>query len=126
MPVEDPLTNLLWIVFGITALATAIMVLRWRRELRQSGWWTGIVVEGKKVDVGVDRNLCMGASSCVELAPEVFHLDWSKKKSVFDPAPLEKLDDTGADPQRVFKAAQSCPYRAIFLRDAVTGEVIFP
>ncbi len=123
---EDPLTNLLWIVFGITALATAIMVLRWRRELRQSGWWTGIVVEGKKVDVGVDRNLCMGASSCVELAPEVFHLDWSKKKSVFDPAPLEKLDDTGADPQRVFKAAQSCPYRAIFLRDAVTGEVIFP
>jgi ferredoxin len=84
------------------------------------------VVEGRVLHVGVDQDLCMGSASCVELAPEVFHLDWSKKKSMFDSAPLESFNDTGTDPEMIFKAAQSCPYRAIFLEDAVTGERIFP
>jgi ferredoxin len=123
---SDLLASLLWVVFGVSAISAVILIFRWRRELNQSGWWTGIVVEGRRVDVGVDHDLCMGASSCVELAPEVFHLDWSKKKSMFDPAPLEASGSSGTDPQRVFKAAQSCPYRAIFLKDANTGEDIFP
>jgi ferredoxin len=91
-------------------------------------WWTGIIVEGKRIRVRVDWNSCMGASSCVELAPKVFRLDWSKKKSVFDPAPLELLDEkpTGTDPNVVFSAAQSCPYHAIILEDDETGERIFP
>lgn len=91
-------------------------------------WWTGIVVEGKRVRVRVDWNSCMGASSCVELAPKVFRLDWSKKKSVFDPAPLELLDEKaiGTDPNVVFSAAQSCPYHAIILEDDDTSERIFP
>jgi ferredoxin len=120
------LTSFLWIVFGITTIAATIMGLRLRHELQQSGWWTGIVVEGRKVEVGVDIDLCMGASSCTALAPEVFRLDWSKRKSMFDPAPLEHVGDSSADPEKIFKAAQSCPYRAIFLRDAATGERIFP
>jgi len=122
----DALTELLWISFGIAALVMSAMILKWQSELRGSGWWTGTIAEGKKLDVGVNHDLCMGASSCVELAPDVFHLDWSKKKSIFDPAPLEALNGTSADPEKVFKAAQSCPYRAIFLRDAVTGEHVFP
>ena len=123
---DETLTNLLWIAFGMSVFAATAVVLRWRSELNESGWWTGIVVEGKRIDVGVERDLCMGASSCVELAPEVFRLDWSKKKSMFDPAPLESLGGASADPERVFKAAQSCPYRAIFLKDAATGERVFP
>ena len=95
---------------------------------KNGGWWTGIVVEGHKVRVRVDWNSCMGASSCVELAPKVFRLDWSKKKSVFDPAPLELLQETpnSTNPEIVFSAAQSCPYRAIILEDGETGERIFP
>jgi ferredoxin len=91
-------------------------------------WWTGIIVEGKKIRVRVDWSSCMGASSCVELAPKVFRLDWSKKKSVFDPAPLELLEEkpTATDPNVVFSAAQSCPYHAIVLEDDETGERIFP
>jgi hypothetical protein len=50
-----------------------------RTRLGKPTWWTGIVVEGKKVRVRVDWNSCMGAESCVELAPKVFRLDWSKK-----------------------------------------------
>ncbi|HXW95396.1 MAG TPA: ferredoxin [Nitrososphaerales archaeon] len=123
---DDALTELLWITFGIAVLVTLAKILKWQSELHESGWWTGVVVEGKKLDVRVDHNLCMGASSCVELAPDVFHLDWSKKKSIFDPAPLEALSGAGADPEKLYMAAQSCPYRAIFLRDAVTGEHVFP
>jgi ferredoxin len=126
LSMDEILVDFLWVIFGITIVILSAMVLRWRSEFRQSGWWTGIVVEGKKLDVGVDHNLCMGASSCVELAPEVFHLDWSKRKSVFDPAPLESVQDTNADPEKIFRAAQSCPYRAIFLQDATSGERVFP
>jgi ferredoxin len=82
-------------------------------------------VEGRKLGVGIDHELCMGAASCVALAPEVFRLDWSKKKSMFDPAPLQKVGET-ADPERVFFAAQSCPYHAIYLIDEGNGERIFP
>ncbi len=99
-----------------------------RSKAGKPGWWTGIAVEGKKVRVRVDWNSCMGASSCVELAPKVFRLDWSKRKSVFDPAPLELLDEKarGTAPNIVFSAAQSCPYHAIILEDDETGERIFP
>ena len=89
-------------------------------------WWTGSVVEGRNIKVKSDWNLCMGSETCVSLAPGVFKLDWQKKKSVFDPAPLEVLDENGAKPEDVFLAAQSCPYGAIILEDADTGEVVFP
>ncbi len=99
-----------------------------KRQGKDTGWWTGIVVEGKKVRVSVDWNSCMGSSSCVELAPKVFRLDWSKKKSVFDPAPLELLAERPqtTDPELVYKAAQSCPYHAIILEDDESNERIFP
>jgi ferredoxin len=122
----DLLTSLFWAAFSVALLAGAYFVVRWRRELKKSRWWTGIEVQGKKVKVGVDQSLCMGAASCVQLAPEVFRLDWSKRKSTFDPAPLEKLADVAPDPDRVFFAAQSCPYRAIYLEDADNGERFFP
>jgi ferredoxin len=92
----------------------------------KGGWWTGAVVNGKEVAIRVDWNCCMGAASCVELAPKVFRLDWEKKKSIFDPAPLEILDERGDVPERIFVAAQSCPYRAIVLEDRETGERIYP
>ncbi len=119
-------TDFIWALFGVAVVGGLVVVARMRSDYQESGWWSGIVVEGRRVDVGVDHALCMGASSCVELVPSVFHLDWSKKKSVFDPAPLAATNDPNADPKKVFKAAQSCPYHAIYLRDASTGERIFP
>ncbi len=100
--------------------------LRGHFNVEKGGWWTGVVVDGKKVGIRVDWNSCMGAASCVELAPKVFRLDWEKKKSVFDPAPLEILDENGDVPEKIFVAAQTCPYRAILLEDKETGERIYP
>ena len=110
-------------------LAIAIVLdtkIKKKFSSEKGGWWTGIVVNDRKVGIKVDWNSCMGAASCVELAPKVFRLDWEKKKSIFDPAPLVLLDKKGADPERIFFAAQSCPYHAIILEDEETGERIFP
>jgi ferredoxin len=123
---DEIILNLAWVAFAMAVPSAMFLVIRWRRELQESEWWTGIAVEGKKVNVRIDHDLCMGASSCIELAPEIFRLDWSVRKSVFDPAPLQKISDVVADPDKVFFAAQSCPYRAIILEDAGNGERIFP
>ena len=84
------------------------------------------MLEGRSVKVRTDWNLCMGAGSCTELAPGMFKLDWSKKKSRFDPAPLQVLEGKTAKAEEISRAAQSCPYRAIILEDADTGERLFP
>jgi ferredoxin len=120
---------LVYLEFVSVPIALALIVdtkVRKKFSSEKGGWWTGMVVEGKKVKIHVDWNSCMGAASCVELAPKVFRLDWEKKKSIFDPAPLVLLDEKGADPERIFYAAQSCPYRAIVLEDEETGERIYP
>lgn len=68
----------------------------------------------------------MASQSCISLAPKVFRIDWSKRKSAFEGAPLEVTDEKGADNETIFLAAQSCPYQAIVLEDAETGERLFP
>ncbi|MBI3859589.1 MAG: ferredoxin [Thaumarchaeota archaeon] len=115
----------------IASAAAAVVLVAVLIQIRsmssdEEGWWTRSILEGRRVRVKTDWNLCMGSASCTELAPGVFRLDWSKKKSVFDPAPLEMLEDKDAAPGDTFRAAQSCPYRAIIMEDADTGERLFP
>jgi ferredoxin len=120
---------LIYGMFVSVPVALALIIdtrMKGHFAVEKGGWWTGIVVNGKEVAIRVDWNSCMGASSCVELAPKVFRLDWEKKKSIFDPAPLEVLDEKGDTPEKIFAAAQTCPYRAIILEDRETGERIFP
>ncbi len=92
----------------------------------EDSWWSGSFVEGRRVKVMLDRDICMGSASCVEIAPKMFQLDREKKKSVFDPAPLRILKDRSTNLDTVFLAAQSCPYRVIKLEDVDTGEQLFP
>lgn len=65
----------------------------------------------------IDRNLCIGAASCVAIAPGVFELD-SENKAVV-------ASDTGADDETILLAAQSCPTRAIIVFDT-EGNQIYP
>jgi ferredoxin len=126
---HGPPALLIYAMFVSVPVAIALIIdtrIKNKFAEEKGGWWTGLVVEGKQVSIHVDWNSCMGAASCVELAPRVFRLDWEKKKSVFDPAPLEILDEKGETPEKVFVAAQSCPFRAIVLEDEETGERIFP
>ncbi len=65
----------------------------------------------------VDRDLCIGAASCVAIAPGVFALDSENKAIVTNPQ--------GADNETILLAAQSCPTRAIVLFDE-KGNQIYP
>lgn len=111
-------------VGGVALFATMYKLARLSTE--PEGWWTRAVLQDRRVKVRTDWELCMGAGSCTELAPGTFKLDWSRKKSRFDPAPLEVLDDRTTKAEEMFRAAQSCPYRAIILEDLDSGDRLFP
>lgn len=77
-------------------------------------------VEKKPLKIGkivVDRNLCIGAASCIGVAPEVFELDSENKSVVYN--------DKGVDDETILLAAQSCPTRAIIIFDE-EGKQIYP
>ena len=67
--------------------------------------------------ITVDRPLCIGAASCVVIAPKVFALDSENKAIVLDPQ--------GHDEQTILDAARSCPVAAIILHDKA-GNQIWP
>lgn len=67
--------------------------------------------------VTVDRNLCIGAASCVVIAPKVFQLDSEAKAEV--------VDQKGADEATILDAAKSCPVLAIIIEDD-NGKQIWP
>ena len=83
--------------------------------------------------IEVDRDLCIGAQSCVVVAPNVFQLDAENKavilKSKGDPdsgpTTREELSSTTIDDDTLLLAAQSCPTLAIKLFDE-EGNQIYP
>mgnify|MGYP001571747468 FL=1 len=72
----------------------------------------------KKWKITVDRDLCIGAASCVALAMKTFALDSENKAIV--------LEGEGDPPELVKLAAESCPTKAIILENAETGEQEYP
>ncbi|OGZ45055.1 MAG: hypothetical protein A3J54_03370 [Candidatus Ryanbacteria bacterium RIFCSPHIGHO2_02_FULL_45_13b] len=75
-------------------------------------------MEQKKIGkIFIDRDLCIGAASCIAVAPEVFELDKENKAVV--------KNKDGADEETLMLAAQSCPTKAIMLYDE-EGNQIYP
>lgn len=70
-----------------------------------------------KYRVEVIRDKCIGAASCVAIAPTVFALDNEQKAIVIGE---DELDDIK------LLAAQSCPTMAIIVTDIETGEQVWP
>jgi ferredoxin len=60
-----------------------------------------------RLEVTVDRALCIGSGDCVDTAPDVFQLDDQDKAIVVDP--------DGASVDDVIEAARNCPVSAIFV-----------
>ncbi|HEY4524419.1 MAG TPA: ferredoxin [Candidatus Paceibacterota bacterium] len=65
----------------------------------------------------VDRDLCIGAASCIAVSGETYNLDNENKAVVLDP--------NAADDATLLMSAQSCPTKAIWLFDK-SGKQIFP
>ena len=67
--------------------------------------------------ITIKRDLCIGAASCVVIAPNVFELDNEGIAILKDPK--------GTDDQTILEAAKSCPTAAIILEDE-NGKQIWP
>ena len=67
--------------------------------------------------VKVDRELCIGVSSCVAIAPTVFKLDDENKAIVLAPSSV--------DNKTLMEAAESCPENAIIVEDD-EGNQLYP
>lgn len=72
----------------------------------------------KRYKITIDRNLCIGAASCVALAMKTFALDEENKAVV--------LEGEGDPPDAIKLAAESCPTKAIILIDEETDQQEYP
>ena len=71
-----------------------------------------------ELKVTIDRALCIGAATCVAVAPKTFLLD-SEAKAIVLGSALEENKDTSLE------AAKACPVAAIIVEDQ-TGKKLFP
>ena len=69
-----------------------------------------------RIELRTER--CQSYGKCLAVAPAVFAWDRSRKVRISAPE--------GAPDEAILKAAKLCPYRAIALSDAASGEPIFP
>ncbi len=75
-------------------------------------------VQSRNLKVRVDRNLCIGAATCVAIAPKTYFLD-SEAKAVI----LKSIDEESE--QTIIDSAKGCPVAAIIIEDD-KGNKIFP
>ena len=68
--------------------------------------------------VRVDHNVCVGNAMCETFAPHVFRLNDNRQSEAVDPA--------GDSEEKILEAAANCPVSAITVKDAETGEQLFP
>ncbi|MFC1751506.1 ferredoxin [Pseudomonadota bacterium] len=69
-------------------------------------------------NVQVVRKDCIGAATCVAVSPNVFEMDGENIAVI-----KEGASDT---PENIVAAAQGCPTKAIVVKDANTGEQVWP
>jgi ferredoxin len=85
-----------------------------------------------KITVKVDPDLCIGAASCVTIAPETFELNDENKAFVLDHGAKEggdtyerEMEVTEEEKEQIILAAQSCPTLAVFVYDEA-GTQLYP
>ena len=85
-----------------------------------------------KLRIVVDPDLCIGAASCVTVAPESFVLNVENKAEVLDhgqavdgPSYERTVEVTEDEKQNLIVAAQSCPTLAITIY-AEDGSQLYP
>jgi len=75
-----------------------------------------------RYQITIEPSLCMAFGSCEILAPNVFEVD---KNKILNPKATVK-SETGDDFESILDAAETCPTKAITIRDRYTGRQIYP
>ncbi|MDV3293300.1 MAG: ferredoxin [Nitrososphaerales archaeon] len=97
--------------------------------LQRRGEQEIVTSDGRKLMISIDQEKCLGAMSCVTMAPLIFAYDdttrglWRKQH---EPLGMHEVEEGEVGSEALALAAESCPYQAIRIRDASTGEEIFP
>ena len=85
-----------------------------------------------KIRIKVDPDLCIGAASCVTIAPGTFQLNEENKAWVLDHGEEpeghtyeREIEVTDEEKEDILLGAQSCPTLAVFIYDE-DGTQIFP
>lgn len=68
--------------------------------------------------VWVDRNLCIGAATCIAVSPKAYVLDNEAKAIILDSIDEDTIEN-------LIESAKACPVAAIIIEDA-QGNRIFP
>ena len=93
-----------------------------KANLQKRGEIEITTLEGKKVRAGIVEDLCLGTGFCAILAPEHFSLERTQIGG--EPLGIADADEKLVDLERLKRAAESCPWRAIYLKDADTGDYV--
>jgi len=93
-----------------------------KANLQKRGEVEITTMEGKKVQAGIVEDLCLGTGFCAVLAPEHFSLE--RREIGAEPLGIADADEKLVNLERLRRAAESCPWRAIYLKDSETGELI--
>lgn len=72
----------------------------------------------RSYSMSIDRSLCIGAATCVAIAPKAWALDDEAKAIILDTVDQE-TDES------LMEAAKGCPVMAIIITDQV-GKQLFP
>ena len=75
-------------------------------------------VNVRNLKIRVDRDLCIGAATCIAIAPNTFLLDSEAKAIILDSADLDN-DDI------IIDSARGCPTAAIIIEDE-KGNRVYP
>lgn len=68
--------------------------------------------------IWVDRNLCIGAATCIAVSPKAYVLDKEAKAVILDTIDEDTIEN-------IIESAKACPVAAIIIEDA-QGNRIFP
>jgi len=71
-----------------------------------------------KYKIKIIKDKCIGAASCVGIAPKVYQLDDNNIAYV--------VSEDGDTPENVLLGAQSCPTDAVEIYDNETSEKVWP
>ena len=93
-----------------------------KANLQKRGEIEITTIEGKKLKAGIVEDLCLGTGFCAVLAPEHFSLE--RRENGGEPLGIADADEKLVDLVRLRRAAESCPWRAIYLKDSETGDYV--
>ncbi|EKE14898.1 MAG: hypothetical protein ACD_12C00246G0001 [uncultured bacterium] len=79
---------------------------------------SGPVVLKSGHKVWVDRNLCIGAATCIAVSPKTYVLDKEAKAVILDTVDNDTIEN-------IIESAKACPVAAIIIEDA-QGNRVFP